>query len=149
MGLAFGIVFIVGLAVFLVSQVRAKSRNREFERHSITADELHDRLKGDTDILIYDVRQPLDFLSDAEIIPGARRVPPKDIQENTQLIPRDRDVVVYCTCPSDATARMISEKARELEFTRVKFLKGGFGGWKQKGFPVEVFPDSFHLDTAT
>jgi rhodanese-related sulfurtransferase len=100
------------------------------------------------EVLLFDVRLPLDLLADSEIIPGAVRVPPKDILENPSLIPRDEDTVVYCTCPSDKTSRTISQRAHALNFLRVRFLKGGLAAWKQKGYPVEPYRDSFHLDTA-
>jgi rhodanese-related sulfurtransferase len=134
--------------VSLVFWIKAMRERRELERHSITVDDLYRRIAARQEVLLYDVRQPLDVLADSEIIPGARRVPPKEIEANAQLIPRDREVVVYCTCPSDATARVVARRARELNFTQVKFLKGGLGAWKQNGYPVEPYREAFHLDTA-
>lgn len=128
---------------------RGRLRQRESDRRSITPDALHALLEKHQDVLVYDVRLPLDVLTDSEIIPGARRVPPKDVERDPSLIPRDRDVVVYCTCPSDETSRAIQERARKLNFFRVKFLRGGLEGWKQRGYPVEPYRETFHLDTAT
>jgi 3-mercaptopyruvate sulfurtransferase SseA len=31
----------------------------------------------------------------------------------------------------------------------MKFLKGGLDGWKAKGYPVEPYTQSFHLDTGS
>ena len=137
------------VGVFLVFWIRAMRERRELERSSITVEALHAMMAAQQEVLLYDVRQPLDLLADSEIISGARRVPPKEIEENAKLIPRDREVVVYCTCPSDATARVVARRARELNFTQVKFLKGGLAAWKQSGYPVEPYRDAFHLDTAT
>jgi len=64
------------------------------------------------------------------------------------LIPKEKDSVIYCTCVSEKTSRMILDKARALNFTRIKFLRGGLDGWKAKGYPVEVYDKPFHLDTA-
>jgi len=139
----------VVIAIFLAFWIKAAKERRDLERHSITPEDLYARLNAKMEVLLFDVRQPLDLLAESEIIPGARRVPPKAIEENARLIPRDREVVVYCTCPSDATAKLISQRAQALHFTQVKFLKGGLGGWKQKGYPVEPYRDTFHLDTAT
>ena len=44
---------------------------------------------------------------------------------------------------------MILEKALALNFTRIKFLKGGLDAWKAKGYPVERYTTAFHLDTAS
>ena len=98
--------------------------------------------------LIFDVRLPLDFLAHSEIIPGATRVAPNDVVERPALIPKEKDSVVYCTCPSDKTSRMILRRARALQFLRIKFLRGGLAGWKAKGYPVEFYDKPFHLDTA-
>jgi rhodanese-related sulfurtransferase len=125
---------------------RARDR-RELEQHSITPEALQELLATNQEVLIFDVRLPLDLLADSEIIRGAKRIPPKDVEENPSLIPRDKDTIVYCTCPSDKTSRAILRKALDLQFLRVKFLKGGLEGWKAKGFPVEPYTASFHLET--
>ena len=57
--------------------------------------------------------------------------------------------MVYCTCASDKTSRMILQRARASNFLRVKFLKGGLAAWKAKGYPVEPYTTPFHLDTAS
>jgi rhodanese-related sulfurtransferase len=127
---------------------RARDR-RELEQHSITPEALHALLDSQQDVLVFDVRLPLDLLADSDIIPGAKRIAPKDVQENPSLIPKEIDAIVYCTCPSDKTSRAILRKALALHFSRVKFLKGGLDGWKVKGYPVEPYTKSFHLDTGS
>jgi rhodanese-related sulfurtransferase len=137
------------VALFAGLWIKALREKRDLERHSITADALHDLLAANRDVLLFDVRQPLDLLAESEKIPGSRRIPPKEIEENATLIPRDRDLIVYCTCPSDRTSRVISKRAEAMNFMRVKFLKGGLAAWKEKGYPVEPYRETFHLDTAT
>jgi rhodanese-related sulfurtransferase len=127
---------------------RARDR-RELEQHSITPEALHALLASNREVLVFDVRLPLDLLADSDIIPGAKRIPPKDVQENPSLIPKEKDTIVYCTCPSDKTSRAILRKALALHFSRTKFLKGGLDGWKAKGYPVEPYTQSFHLDTGS
>jgi rhodanese-related sulfurtransferase len=127
---------------------RARDR-RELEQHSITPEALHALLASNREVLVFDVRLPLDLLADSDIIPGAKRIPPKDVQENPSLIPKEIDAIVYCTCPSDKTSRAILRKALALHFSRIKFLKGGLDGWKAKGYPVEPYTQSFHLDTGS
>jgi rhodanese-related sulfurtransferase len=127
---------------------RARDR-RELEEHSITPEALRALLAADREVLVFDVRLPLDLLADSDIIPGARRLAPKDIQANPSLIPKEKDTIVYCTCPSDKTSRTILRKALALEFSRIKFLKGGLDGWKARGYPVEPYTRSFHLDTGS
>jgi rhodanese-related sulfurtransferase len=147
--LALSIIGVIAVvALFLALWIKAARERRELEQSSITPEALYALVNQQREVLIFDVRQPLDLLADSEIIPGAVRVPPKDIEENPALIPRDKDTVVYCTCPSDKTSRNISQRAHSLHFLRVKFLKGGLAAWRQKGYPVEPYQESFRLDTA-
>lgn len=156
-----GVIAVIAIAVAL--WIKAARERRELERSSITAEALYaltcgaltcgaltsGALAGEKrEVLIFDVRLPLDLLSESDMIPGAKRVSPKDIEENPTLIPRDQDTIVYCTCPSDKTSMAISRRAHGLGFFRVKFLKGGIAAWKQKGYPVEPYRETFHLDTA-
>ncbi len=148
MTLALIVAGIFVVALFLYFWIKRIRNRRDLERHSITAEDLYAKMNAEQKVLLYDVRLPLDLLTDSEIIPGATRIPPKEIEENADLIPRDREVIVYCTCPSDATARSVSERAQAMHYTRVKFLRGGLESWKQKGYPVEPYTQTFRLDTA-
>jgi len=135
----------VGLTAFWIK--RASDR-QELERHSITPEALHTLMNSNQEVLLFDVRQPLDLLTSYEIIPRAKRIPPREVLENPLLIPREKDAIVYCTCPSDKTSRRILHRALGLHFSRIKFLKGGLAAWKAKGYPVEPYLEPFHLDTA-
>ena len=139
------VVCVLILAWIVMRRLRAKG---EIEAKSIEPDALYELLKA-KQILLYDVRQPLDFLAHPEIIPGATRIPPKDIAEQTASFSRDQNSVIYCTGGDDETCQMILGKARALNFTRVKMLRGGLPAWKDKGYPVEAYAESFHLDTVT
>jgi rhodanese-related sulfurtransferase len=138
------------LAVIWFRRIKAR---REWERLSITPEALHNLIVAQHDVLILDVRQPLDLLADSEIIEGAQRISPQDAETNPSLIPTDKELVVYCTCPSDKTSRSIAAKAQlvapNVDVSKVKFLKGGLAAWKAKGYPVVPYDKTFHLDTGT
>jgi rhodanese-related sulfurtransferase len=140
------ICIVVLCPLIIIWNKRARDR-REMELHSITPEALHTLLASNQEVLLFDVRLPLDLLADSEIIPGATRIAPQELLENPLLIPKDKDSVVYCTCPSDKTSRVILRRAQAMHFMRVKFLKGGLAGWKAKGYPVERYEKPFHLDT--
>src|SRR5271163_4173059 len=142
-----GVVVVVG--IFAVLWLKAERDRREIERHSIEPEDLYALMNSKPDVMLFDVRQPLDLLAEAEMIPGARRVPPKEIEQVSVSVPKDRDLFVYCTCPSDKTSREMTRRALALNFVKVKFLRGGLAAWKQRGYPVEPYRETFHLDTAT
>jgi rhodanese-related sulfurtransferase len=137
---------VVLLAAVLVK--RTRDRN-ELEQHSITPEDLHTLLASNKEVALFDVRLPLDLLSNSVVIPGAKRIAPEEVISNPSLIPADRDSIVYCTCPSDKTSRVILHRALAVGFRRIKFLRGGLDGWKSRGFPVEPYDKPFHLSSGT
>jgi rhodanese-related sulfurtransferase len=137
------------VCVSIVVWLQRARVQQEMEQHSITPEALHTLLDANTEVLLFDVRQPLDLLASHEIIPGAKRIPPRDVLENPSLIPKEKDSVVYCTCPSDKTSRAVLHRALASHFLRIKFLKGGLEAWKAKGYPVEAYNELIHLDIAT
>ena len=102
-------------------------------------------LASDQEVLLFDVRQPLDLLAYPEMIPKADRIAPNEVLGKPTLIPKDKDTVVYHTCPSDKTSRMVLRRAFRLGLFRIKFLKGGLAAWKAMGYPVEPYKQVFHL----
>jgi rhodanese-related sulfurtransferase len=147
MSLILTAIFFAALCLLIAIWIKRVRAQNEMAEHSITPEALHSLLASNQDVLVFDVRQPLDLLADSEIIVGATRIPPKDLLENPSLIPKEKDSVVYCTCPSDKTSRLVSERALALHLMRIKFLKGGLAGWKAKGYPVERNETPFRLDT--
>ena len=142
----FGIIGVLAaLSVLIVFRQKHSREQREMDRHSITPEELHALLASNQELFLFDVRQPLDLLAYPEIIPRAQRIPPNEVLENPALIPQERDVVVYCTCPSDKTSRLVLRRALTLHFNRIKLLKGGLAAWKAKGYRVDPYNEVFHL----
>jgi rhodanese-related sulfurtransferase len=48
-------------------------------------------------LMIVDLRHALDFEADAVVIPGAVHLSPEELEPHSREIPRDRDVILYCT----------------------------------------------------
>jgi membrane protein DedA with SNARE-associated domain len=63
----------------------------------ITPKELMDKLTAGENISIVDLRHPLDIEASPQMIPGALRIAMEEIEERHKEIPRDRDVVLYCS----------------------------------------------------
>jgi hypothetical protein len=59
--------------------------------------ELHRRLSDAEPLFLVDLRHAFDFESEPRVIPGALRVPAEQLEQLHAAIPRDRDVVLYCT----------------------------------------------------
>lgn len=86
---------------------------------------------------IVDLRHPLDVQSDPLTLPNALQIGPDELKQRQAMIPRDRDVVLYCTCPSEETSAKVALELRRLGVRRVRPLRGGLQGWKDAGYALE------------
>ena len=93
-------------------------------------------LDGSPQPYIVDLRHPLDYLPDPRVLPGAVRIGPNELAHHAERIPRDRDIILYCTCPSEETSAKVALQLHRLGITRVRPLRGGFDGWKLAGYPL-------------
>jgi len=71
--------------------------DREVNLARISPEELLAMLEAQPAPYIVDLRHPLDMLSDPRIVPGAVRMTPGELSERHQEIPRDREIILYCT----------------------------------------------------
>jgi membrane protein DedA with SNARE-associated domain len=70
---------------------------RRLRMARITPKELMDKLTAGENISIVDLRQPIDIEAFPQMIPGALRIAMEEIEDRHGEIPRDRDVVLYCS----------------------------------------------------
>lgn len=77
--------------------VRRRRFLRELRIARITPEELRARLEAGEEIEIVDVRHSVDFEAEPSTIPGARHIAVEDFEDRHREIPRDREVVLYCT----------------------------------------------------
>jgi membrane protein DedA with SNARE-associated domain len=90
-------------AVLLVTVwvlVKLIGRRRLIQEHRIariTPQELKRKLDAGEPVTVLDLRHELDFASDPHIIQGALRMPAEELERRHLEIPRDREVVLYCT----------------------------------------------------
>ena len=149
MAFVFTVVCVAGIGSLILLWNKRKTEQNKMEQHSITPEALHVMLASNQEVLLFDVRQPLDLLAYPEIIHGAQRIPPNEVLEKPSLIPAEKDSVVYCTCPNDKTSRAVLGRALAMDLHRIKFLKGGLAAWKAHSYPVEPYREVFHLYTPT
>lgn len=91
-------IFLGGLALYILAKYINRQRFlRSLRVARITPEELKKRIDAGEEILIVDMRSSLDFEAEPESIPGAVRVDTADLAEHHDLIPRDREIVLFCT----------------------------------------------------
>jgi len=124
----------VGFLVWRMLQRRAFLRSVRMAR--LEPSELREMLDSGQPVFIVDLRHPLDFLPDPRTVPGALSLTPDKLVEQSHLIPRDREIVLFCTCPSEATAAKMALTLHKMGIERVRPLRGGFDEWKRLGYPL-------------
>jgi len=92
--------------------------------------------QGNIPPFIVDLRHPLDYLPDPRVLPGSVRVSPAELTAHQKQLPRDRDVILYCTCPSEETSAKVALQLHKFGITRVRPLRGGFEKWRELGYPL-------------
>ncbi len=97
-----GITLGVGFLSLIVLYVAYKCVHRQLvlrrlRMGRITVDELKALLDEGHDPLIVDLRHPLDVGAAPYGIPGALWMPPEDFLDRHEELPRDREVVLYCS----------------------------------------------------
>jgi membrane protein DedA with SNARE-associated domain len=71
---------------------------RKLRVSRITPDELHDKMQGGEQVLIVDLRDARELAADdAARLPGAIHVPLDQLESRHEDIPRDREIVLYCS----------------------------------------------------
>ncbi len=92
------VLLIVAIAAYIYFRYRQrKAFFKELEVSRISAEELKSMMDRGDQPFIVDLRHPLDFLAYPFTIGHALRLAPAEIEERHQEIPRDRDVILYCT----------------------------------------------------
>lgn len=92
------VLVIAGLVGYVVWKYIARQKFlRDLRIARITAEELKTKLDAREDMVIVDLRHSLDFEADPETIPGAFRIDAKELEEKSDTLPRDRELILYCT----------------------------------------------------
>ena len=93
----FGILFGALAAYIAWKYIHRQRLMRQLRIARITPEELKQKIDASEEVVVVDLRHSMDFEADPETIPGAHRMEASELEEALHLIPRDRDVVLYCT----------------------------------------------------
>ncbi len=102
----------------------------------IDVTELHSMLQHGPLPTILDVRSSSARTLDPRAIPGALHVLPEAAATALSPIGPDKEVVVYCSCPNEASAARVAQLLMRHGIVRVRPLLGGLDAWAAAGYPV-------------
>lgn len=106
----------------------------------ISVAELNDLIQSGAQPVIIDVRSATARALEPHWIPGAVAIPLENVDAHVKDLPRDRDIILYCTCPSEASAARVAKMLMNRGFKRVRPLQGGLEAWVAAGHPVTQAP---------
>jgi membrane protein DedA with SNARE-associated domain/rhodanese-related sulfurtransferase len=131
------------IAFFVARVIRRRMVIKKLVASRLEPEELKRQLDAGEKVYIVDLRHPLELLPDPFTLPGALHLSPESLAARHLEIPRDRDIVLYCSCPSEATAAKTAMTLHKLGIERVRPLRGGFDEWKRLGFPLDAVAPTF------
>lgn len=129
-----------GLAVYIVRKFVTRRKLRHIWAERIAPEELHRMIEAREPVTIIDLRHRLDFQLFPFVIPGAIHFEPEDLDRRHPEIPKEREIVLYCTCPNEATSARAALRLQQMGIARVRPLAGGLNAWRELGYPVQADP---------
>ena len=133
-----GLILLAALAALFVA-VKWWQRhrfNRQLRMTRLSAPALAALIDGGERPMIVDVRSKA--ARDDGRIPGAIVVLDNARAPELEGHPRDALIVVYCSCPNDASAVIGARKLLERGYRNVRPLAGGFDAWVALGRAIEL-----------
>ncbi|HZS53547.1 MAG TPA: rhodanese-like domain-containing protein [Bryobacteraceae bacterium] len=108
----------------------------------VSASEIARRLYSDHlhgDMVVFDVRSHGYYSRKASRIKDSVRLEPNTILQQLDTLPKDKEIILYCTCQREATSLQVARILQQHGF-RSSVIKGGLRAWKKGGFPLETVP---------
>lgn len=111
----------------------------------ISVEELKAKFTKNEPVTIIDVRASEGYANSTSRIKGAIHVKLRRLKSRLGVppfkdIPRDREVVTYCACPSEEASIAAAQVLLSSGFTHVRALKGGWTEWLKIGGQVDSKP---------
>jgi membrane protein DedA with SNARE-associated domain len=94
-GIALAVFVVLGYAGYKFARREQFAHHLQMER--ISVEDLHAKMERGDGVAVVDLRHPLDYLPDPRTIPGSLRIKPEEFEERHEEIPRDREIILYCT----------------------------------------------------
>ena len=111
----------------------------------ISAQELKAKVDRNEPLVILDVRSSESYANSDRRIKGAIHVKVRRLEHRLNFpplkdVPRDREIITYCACPSEEASIAAAQILLDNGFKRVRALKGGWQDWLKVNGAVEPRP---------
>ena len=134
-------IVVVAFAVYLAWRfLRRRAFLRAVEMSRISVPELRALIDAGADPVVIDVRSDVGRERDARRIPGALGFELAALKRELHALPRDREIVLYCNCPNEASAAVAARLLAGHGYARVRPLSGGLDAWIAAGHGFDHHP---------
>jgi membrane protein DedA with SNARE-associated domain/rhodanese-related sulfurtransferase len=117
--------------------VERKRFHQSVQIDRITIDELKQLLEQGKDPVLIDARSATAQLLEPAV-PGALLFNGGELSEALAALPKDRHIIVYCSCPNDVTAAHVAKGLNAQGYVKAMPLHGGLDAWNAMfGAPAE------------
>ena len=134
------LVWAVALAVLGYVIYRVLNALRERHRGFVTRIKAVDVARKLAGLAVFDVRSHGYYEKHAMRIQGSTRLEPNALNQEPIQIPKDKEVVLYCTCVREATSVRVARVLMQQGY-HVSVIAGGLRAWKKAGLPLEPVPE--------
>ena len=138
-------VLLASLSLATVVQAQNLAARTPANVDLISAQELKAKVDRNEPLLILDVRSSESYANSDRRIKGAIHVKVRRLEHRLNFpplkdVPRDREVITYCACPSEEASIAAAQVLLGNGFKRVRALKGGWQDWLKVNGAVEPRP---------
>jgi rhodanese-related sulfurtransferase len=109
---------------------------RELRMARISVDELYQLRQQSNAPIIIDVRSAVS--QQGGRIPGAISIAGEDMEAFELDTSPDTEVILYCSCPNEASAAKVAKQLMQKGYKRVRPLAGGIEAWIAAGHIIEI-----------
>lgn len=95
---------------------------------TISPSELKSRIESGEPLRLLDVRRPDDFAAAPELIPGAEKVDPTQVEAWAATLSPDQPVVLYCARGGSISTSI--QQQLEQKGLKAVYVQGGYAAWK-------------------
>ena len=110
---------------------------RSLRMARISVNELKGLIDAGANPVVFDVRTSSARERDPQRIPGAMAFDLSMVDAVVAELPGEREVILYCNCPSEASAARIARLLMNRGVRSVRPLTGGLQAWLDAGFEAD------------
>lgn len=131
------LILLLSVAYVTVRWLQRWRFRKMLEMVRISPDELHALIESGAAPVIVDVRADSSRQLQPQRIPGAVLYDMSSPHNAIEIDGPDREIVIYCACPNEASAVAVARTLMSRGFKRVRPLHGGIDAWIARGYGVE------------